>query len=219
MRINPLGVFPQAVTMHYFYALGQPLSLQYVTPTSSRIYEVVFTSPFSASNNVVCGQIDVVGAKFVDNSGLSYFTHYSCFGFNSNNQVISGEISFRHLGTKSDQPYNLPVAQENFLIGAIASALCAKIQQYCVGANQQYSSVATCEAYVGSLNVVSWDKGNQNNIPCVSLHTILIPMFPDVHCRHTGPDPGNPMCTAAHTYMTDYTTFPTSFLVDVDPVY
>jgi hypothetical protein len=113
------------------------------------------------------------------------------------------QISFRHLGTLSDVPDCVPG-----LNVVIANSLCPGIQNNCVGANQQYASVADCVAYVGTLPTATWDKANQvfdfvvvcclffvslhvacvqANIPCVSLHLLLTFMFPDIHCPHVGP--------------------------------
>ena len=210
-RINPLGVFPGAGNLHYYYGLGQPARPQDVVATSSRINQIVFTQPFSAKNNVVCGQVDIGSVPFTTNILSANFTHYFCFAFTDGYQIIGAEINFRHLGTESDLPLATPSIY-------IAAALCPKIQADCTGANQQYASVAACEAYVGGLPVVSWDKGNQANVPCIELHQILIEVFPDIHCPHVGPTGGG-MCTNVHNYLWDYVAVPTSYMSLASPNY
>jgi hypothetical protein len=214
MRINPLGFFPTfPVVAGYFYALGQPPPNTNVTG-KSRVSKIFFTSPEVAYGNKVCGHVDIFSSAFFsDNTVGKNFTHYYCFAFDANNQISYGEISFRHLGTLSDVPDCVPG-----LNVVIANSLCPGIQFNCVGANQQYASVADCVAYVGSLPTATWDKANQANIPCVSLHLLLTFMFPDIHCPHVGPTGGG-FCTNAHVYTWDFTAVPSDLMVFADPNY
>jgi hypothetical protein len=196
----------------YFYALGQPPPNTNVTG-QSRISQVFFTSPDRAYGNVVCGHVDLESSEFVTNANPSNFTHYYCYAFDENNQITSGEVNFRHLGTLSDLPDCIPGLNVE-----VAESICPEIQYNCVGANQQYASVADCVAYVGSLPTATWDKANQANLPCVELHTLLTVEFPSIHCPHVGPTGGG-FCTNAHTYDWDYTAVPSDLLIYADPSY
>jgi len=213
MRINPLGFFPIfPVVAGYFYALGQPPPNTNVVG-KNRVSKIFFTSPEVAYGNRVCGHVDIFSSMFFTETNTKNFTHYYCFAFDANNQISYGEISFRHLGTLSDFPDCVPGLNVQ-----IANSLCPAIQFNCVGANQQYSSVAQCVSYVGSLPTATWDKANQANIPCVSLHLLLTFMFPDIHCPHVGPTGGG-FCTNDHVYSWDFTAVPSDLMVFADPNY
>jgi hypothetical protein len=213
MRINPLGFFPvYPVVVGYFYALGQPPPN---TPTAgkNRVSHIFYTSPEVASGNRVCGHVDIYSSQFDTGANGKNFTHYYCFAFDANNQISYGEISFRHLGTLSDVPDCVPGLNTR-----MAQGLCPVIQNNCVGANQQYASVADCVAYVGSLPTATWDKANQANVPCVSLHLLLTFMAPQIHCPHVGPTGGG-FCTNDHNYAWDFTAVPSDLMAFADPSY
>jgi len=213
MRINPLGYFPVfPAVAGYFYALGQPPPNTNVVGRN-RVSHIFVTSPEVAYGNKVCGHVDIFSTQFFTEANGRNFTHYYCFAFDANNQISYGEINFRHLGTLSDVPNCVPGLNTQ-----IANSLCPGIQFNCQGANQQYASVAQCVAYVGSLPTATWDKANQANIPCVSLHLLLTFMFPDIHCPHVGPTGGG-FCTNDHTYSWDFTAVPSDLMAFADPNY
>jgi hypothetical protein len=71
--------------------------------------------------------------------------------------------------------FTSPPAQE-----AAIEALCATIQQRCVGDNVQYESVASCVDILGKRNFGSWDEVWGDNVVCRYVHVGLTTMRPGV---------------------------------------
>ncbi|CAF4831110.1 unnamed protein product [Rotaria sp. Silwood1] len=73
--------------------------------------------------------------------------------------------------------------------------ICNVTQTFCFGTLQQYSSVDECEQYLmTNVSYGSYDRGDQGNVACRSIHAYFVSLFPSVHCSHVGPTGGG-ACT------------------------
>ena len=68
---------------------------------------------------------------------------------------------------------------------------CQVIQQYCTGNLLQFPNMSSCQAFMGTLplltNGFSAQSIGTNDVGCRSFHSSLIPGLPSVHCWHAGP--------------------------------
>lgn len=64
--------------------------------------------------------------------------------------------------------------------------ICQAAAFFCTGPNEQYNDLAECVDFLRSLPVGDWDAADQDNLTCRTLHTLLVPLRPAVHCPHIG---------------------------------
>jgi hypothetical protein len=69
---------------------------------------------------------------------------------------------------------------------ARTQGICGAAAFFCTGPNQQYDDPVDCVNFLRSLPVGTWDSADQDNITCCTLHTLLVPLRPAVHCSHIG---------------------------------
>ncbi|MCJ1283111.1 hypothetical protein MMC26_002438 [Xylographa opegraphella] len=180
-RIDPVGVFTGFnESIEYFFGLaplpGPPTN---VTISKAEIVEYNSGCPHVASSVVylVCstyspGQPD--DGKFIatlkqvanwnfDDNGL--VLKYDAWIPNLANWTIIGQ------GADVTAPAVQPVFIEN---------ICNNVQQRCVGANTQYSSVADCISVLTAKPFGSYDEAWGDDVVCRSIHVILTLIDPDV---------------------------------------
>jgi hypothetical protein len=84
----------------------------------------------------------------------------------------------------------LEVAAANGNVTAVIegriAGVCAAAAFLCTGPNQQYVDVDDCANFLRGLPVGTWDEADQDNLTCRTLHTLLVPLRPAVHCAHIG---------------------------------
>jgi hypothetical protein len=73
---------------------------------------------------------------------------------------------------------------------ALIKGICQAHFAFCTGADEQYKNEAECLAFLTKLPVGNFDVADQNNMICRSLHAMLVPLRPAVHCSHIGPTGG-----------------------------
>lgn len=128
--------------------------------------------------------------------------------FNAAGEITEYDASFRWLTWIID--YLLDIITQSVgdtttnAVGDLASALATQICQaasvYCVDALTQYESVTKCEEFL--IHNVRFGKAYEfgmNTLLCRSLHEIMLPLRPEVHCPHIGKYGGN-MCVDDLTY-------------------
>lgn len=90
--------------------------------------------------------------------------------------------------------------------------LCFQIMSLCQGGNQQWSSLDECVNDLSLKKFGTWDNIDQDTVTCRFLHFRLVPIRPQIHCFHVGPDgldpnTGKGKCTdktLLDLYSTDY---------------
>lgn len=192
-RVVPVGTFSDvAGAIEYFYVLAGPLS----------------TNPLDGVGQMHVSGVDIKFIDCDDSSGVprtSYLVEFQFnngtteadnvvrlqvsgfYVFNNEGKICSYDWTIRRLGFAQDNqvvPDTFPTRE------AAYAGVCTGIQTYCTGNNTQYSSLEECVSFMGTLPWGSWDYADQNNFVCRTLHTILVPSRPAVHCPHTGKNGG-----------------------------
>ena len=124
------------------------------------------------------------------------------FGYTPDGRIIEYDITFRwlewtinyiievfiqHNGLQTTKGWQL-------LRSGIITEICATASQYCVGSLQQYQNSDECFEFL--LKNIRFGKAYEfgmNTLLCRSLHELMVPLRPSVHCPHIGPGGGN-MC-------------------------
>jgi len=77
------------------------------------------------------------------------------------------------------------------LTNSVITQICNTEAAMCLGPNDQYATVSSCTSFMNSIRYGSWDDMTQHNtVTCRLLHLLLVPLRPEVHCFHIGPDGG-----------------------------
>ena len=106
-------------------------------------------------------------------------------------KVCAYDWDLRRLGLTVEASNQLIIDQ--VFNGSVEAFNAAQIQQICdvamtlcKGPNKQYNSKAECVKFLQSLPIGDWDRADQNNVVCRTLHALLVPVRPEVHCPHIG---------------------------------
>jgi len=119
-------------------------------------------------------------------TGPIRLTIFAYLAFNKNNEICGYDFQVRNAGLTLDQP---PAAETPTI-----NEVCGGIQAVCTGNNTQYASVADCITFMHQIPYGSYDRGDQDNVVCRTIHLQLAQLVPAVHCPHCGPTGGG-MCT------------------------
>jgi hypothetical protein len=92
----------------------------------------------------------------------------------------------RRLGLVIEANTALEVAQLGSIEAVNERRICAAATFLCTGPNQQYDDAEDCASFLRGLPVGTWDSAYQDNLTCRTLHTLLVPLRPAVHCAHIG---------------------------------
>jgi len=203
-RINPVGVFGgRQDTVEYFYALGNPVSgtisdgERRVIENDIRILDIVGTRASI--------QVNIHFANYPSNDTTTNLTQTGWFGFNpDDDRVAFYDLTIIRLDQEADEPaaYN----------PAIIESLCTSQSTTCVGANQQFDNVSSCEAFMNTIDFGSWGNAWSNTVVCRLLHNTLTQVRPEFHCPHVGPT-GGEKCVY-HSYDSWYAT---EYVVNLPP--
>jgi hypothetical protein len=68
----------------------------------------------------------------------------------------------------------------------LIQGICQASAALCTGNLQQYANQTNCETFLRALPVGNYDSADQDNLTCRSLHAMLVPLRPAVHCSHIG---------------------------------
>lgn len=130
------------------------------------------------------------------------------FVFNAAGEISEYDASFRWLAWVID--YLLDVFTQSLgntttdavddLASTLAAQICQTASVYCIDALTQYKDVAECEDFL--VKHVRFGKAYEfgmNTLLCRSLHELMLPLRPEVHCPHIGKCGGN-MCVDDLTY-------------------
>lgn len=194
-RIHPLGFFDNREGMVEYFMLacfGRSAVIRETWQVMTVWNDTVFFDidfclqppPGNLSNP--CGNLTHIGFARVDQTG----------------RVRSLKVMFQRLGI-SDlvlPPLNNPgaLATAQAVQNATLRGICQLATAVCTGANQQFADMNACIAYYESIPYGGWERGDQQDLGCVTLHSILTQSRPSVHCPHIGPTGGG-KCIAHNT--------------------
>ncbi|CAF5139208.1 unnamed protein product, partial [Rotaria sp. Silwood1] len=166
-RVIPAGTFPTKIlALEYLY--GLQCSIPNLPPRPYNIQTV-----------------DLVLVYLTGNKQLTVFT---IMAFDKDYKLCGYEGQIRNFGLTFDPSTDVERQGTIYLI-------CNVTQTFCFGTLQQYSSVDECEQYLmTNVSYGSYDRGDQGNVACRSIHAYFVPLFPSVHCSHVGPTGGG-ACT------------------------
>jgi len=107
--------------------------------------------------------------------------------FDKNYAICGYDGQIRNPGLTFDQPKKTNADT--------IEKLCAGIQKICTGNNTQYRNMKQCiEFMTNEIPFSTYDRLDQNNVICRTLHIQLAVVAPTVHCPHVGPTGGG-KCT------------------------
>lgn len=107
-------------------------------------------------------------------------------------KVCAYDWDLRRLGLVVEASTKLFVDQafggnlEAYNMNVVKPGICRIADTLCTGANKQYNSTAECLDFLNSIPFGDWDRADQANVVCRSLHSLLVPVRPAVHCPHIG---------------------------------
>jgi len=169
-RVTPVGSFGDFDgVVEYFYGLAAPTPIPVVNfPT------------LIAEGNKVGVRVDLL---FNGTTDIHNLTQTGFFTFNSNNLIISFDLTILNLGAIIDPP----VAAQPFVIQQVCSTLVVSPATCTPGTYEgSYTDFNDCVSFMSSIPFGSWNRANSNTVTCRQLHTILTAFRPAVHCPHAG---------------------------------
>jgi hypothetical protein len=127
------------------------------------------------------------------------------FAFNVQEQIIAYDVSFRWFawlfdrilqsvrGDGYDRPDNFTT--KSTLKSSLVQQICETASKHCTDSNTtQYDNKSQCIEFLGQkVRLGSSYEFGMNTVLCRSLHELMVPLRPDVHCPHIGPTGGG-MC-------------------------
>jgi hypothetical protein len=181
-----LGLNPSILNL-----LGVPLSHEPIHFTANQnivsVAELVFFN-LTLINEIIPVEVD------------TWFT------FNAGGEISEYDASFRWLDWIIDDLLDIftrSLGAENAisdLASALATQICQTASTYCIGGLTQYESVAECNDFLTTkIRFGTAYEFGMNTLLCRSLHELMIPLRPEVHCPHVGKTGGN-MCVDDLTY-------------------
>jgi hypothetical protein len=85
-------------------------------------------------------------------------------------------------------------------VDKIARSICNSHARYCDGSNTQYASWSECYRFLtADIRVGQSFELGMNMLMCRSVHELMVPYRPEVHCSHIGPSGGGE-CDDTMTY-------------------
>lgn len=175
--------------------LGVPVSHQPIHFTANQnivsVAELVFFN-VTLVNQVIPSEVD------------------TWFVFNADGEISEYDASFRWLAWAIDDLLEIftqslgngstATGAIDKLAAALATQICQTASTYCIGDLIQYESVAECQSFLTTK--IRFGKAYEfgmNTLVCRSLHELMLPLRPEVHCSHVGKTGGD-MCVDDLTY-------------------
>lgn len=189
-------------TEYLFGLYGDPVHPSVVSiPTS---YEIL---DFVAYDNTASAITVVEFKSTITNDTLPVRVE-SLMEWNDDRQIAKYEVSIRLLGYLIDtliariaETAGVTLDEATSRFGkTIATSICQLHDEHCTGANQQYRDSADCLNFLTEKIRLGRDyETGRNTLLCRSIHQIMLPYRPDVHCPHIGPSGGG-KCVDGQTY-------------------
>ncbi|CAF4599334.1 unnamed protein product [Rotaria sp. Silwood2] len=181
-RIIPAGTFlTQILALEYIYGVVCPIPKFPPRPSTIQGIELIritYDKEYLITENEIT--VNITG-----NKRLTFFANMA---FDKNYKLWGYDGQIRNFGLTLDPSTD---AEREATIGFI----CTFTQTFCAGELQQYSSVENCTQYLMKrIPFGSFDRGDQGNVACRTIHAYFVPLLPTVHCPHVGPTGGG-ACT------------------------
>jgi hypothetical protein len=181
-RVTPVGTFTTYVlALEYLYGILCPIPTLPPRLNTIKSFDLVH---IAYDENYLITQSEFT-VNLTGNKELTFFT---VAAFDENYKLCGYDGQIRNIGltldasTQQEQQTNITL-------------ICTVAQLYCNGSLQQYASVNACiEFLTNNVPYGSFDRGDQGNVVCRSIHTNFVPLLPSVHCPHVGPTGGG-ACT------------------------
>lgn len=120
----------------------------------------------------------------------------SLITWNTEGQIWQYDATYRWFANLLDTTLDLIPGDDpiSYLTDALATSICTTTQRYCTGNNVQYGSFDECHATLteGKRFGKAYELG-ADTLMCRMVHENMVPLRPDMHCAHVGPDGGG-MC-------------------------
>ena len=167
-----------------------------------------YLTHFAANKNIVsCAEVVWFDCKVISETLPVEIDAW--FVYDSVGLIVEYDITFRWLEWTIDyiqQRFAQNTGQSHEkakkdLETGIITQICKTASEYCIGPLQQYDSFGQCTTYLQTK--VRFGKAYEfgmNTLLCRSLHELMVPLRPEVHCPHIGSQGGN-MCVDDLTYM------------------
>ncbi|CAF4486562.1 unnamed protein product [Didymodactylos carnosus] len=180
-RILPAGTFvTPSEALEYLYGIlcAIPGSApRPYTAISSQLNQITY----DAQKYLVGTDITL---QLTQNKKLTFFVFIA---FDKNYALCGYDGQIRNIGLTLDQPTKTNADT--------IEKLCVGIQKICIGNNTQYKTVKQCITFMTKkIPFSTYDRLDQNNVICRTLHIQLAVVSPTVHCPHVGPTGGG-KCT------------------------
>jgi hypothetical protein len=191
-RVTPLGNFTGFLdSIEYFFALALvPQPPSYAAFTSAKVVEFTSGCP-EVATSVAYLETRVDNPNATNNGAyLSTLKEIAFWRFDDTGAVAFYDAWIPNLALWNTLSEGGADFSNPFVQVATIHQLCPVIQERCVGANQQYSSVKECVATLWAKKFGTYDEVWGDNVVCRTIHTILTQVRPDVHCPHVGPTGG-----------------------------
>ncbi|CAF1216963.1 unnamed protein product [Rotaria sp. Silwood1] len=181
-RVIPAGTFPNKIlALEYLYGLQCPIPNLPPRPYTIQSVELVH---IAYDDRYLITQNEII-VHLTGNKRLTVFTNMA---FDKDYKLCGYEGQIRNFGLTFDPSTNIERQGIIYLI-------CNITQTFCNGPLKQYSSVNKCIQYLTtSVPYGSYDRGDQGNVACRTIHVYFVPLLPSVHCPHVGPTGGG-ACT------------------------
>jgi len=206
-RVTPVGKFTDFTgVVEYFYALAMnPTS--HVTSISVKtlladqdMVHVTVDLGFCSVGQDCSRQTDAEKKK-------ALLTEIGIFQFNKQNKVIFFDLIIPNLGASADIPDGKKLEREKQIAGICAFLTIGHVdpiteQEVKGGTCTSYfdsqddfgkgflavpnAPFLNCMTFMHSIPFGSYNRANSNTFTCRSLHALLSPLRPDVHCPHVG---------------------------------
>lgn len=187
------GLFAQLQTSQSFTLLGIPVS-----------YEIVHFT----------GNQDIASSATLVNFNSSLWGPFTLEihawnKFNVRGKLQQYEVTFRNWNLFVGENLQRLAAQKfggsvpntvSYVADQLANTICQIHDQYCTRENKQYQDSATCHRFLTA--EIPFGEGHEmgrNTLLCRMAHYPMVPLRPNVHCGHIGPDGGG-MCDNKESY-------------------
>jgi hypothetical protein len=183
-RITPVNKFEGPVnTEEYFYGLS---------PVPNQVSPYIIASgeltSFASSGDVAATQYIFRFQNINNASDFRNLIQTGFWRFNSVGQIEQYDLALLNLYewlASQGADYRQFAFQVQTILG-----VCTVHSQFCLGANKQYNSTLQCIAFLWSIPFGTPDNYYTNTVACRTIHVLLIPFRPEVHCPHIGPTGG-----------------------------
>jgi hypothetical protein len=206
-RVTPVGKFTDfAGVVEYFYALAMNPK-GHVTSVSMKVLLADEDKVHVTVDLGFCNIGQDCSKQTEKEKKRALLTETGIFQFNKQNKVIFFDLIIPNLGLSADIPENQKLEREKQIAGICAfltighvdpitekevkGGTCTSFFDSQNDFGKGFIAVPNapflnCMTFMHSIPFGSYNRANSNTFTCRSLHALLTPLRPDVHCAHVG---------------------------------